>query len=201
MSRAGPGAVALGFRAHSGWAALVAVAGDARAARVALRARVDMVDDAAARQPYHAAEGLELPEAQRLLKRLAAAAERRARKALEGALHNLRDQGLEVRAAAVLQASGRLPEELARILASHALIHTADGVHFREALAAAAEGHGLAVARIAERDVAAEAAAATGRHAEDLQREVAAWGRGLGPPWTSDQKLAALAAWTLLARR
>jgi len=85
------------------------------------------------------------------------------------------------------------------ILASHALIHTADGEHFRDALAAASEGHRLPVTRIREKELWARAEAALRRPAKDLQAAVAAWGKALGPPWTQDQKLSALGAWTALA--
>ena len=52
---------ALGFRAHSGWAALVVVAGDPRAPEVVLRERIEMADPElpGSKQPYHAAEELE----------------------------------------------------------------------------------------------------------------------------------------------
>jgi hypothetical protein len=53
----------------------------------------------------------------------------------------------------ILAASGRPLPPLESVLASHALIHTADGEHFREALAAASDGHRLPVTRIREKEL------------------------------------------------
>src|SRR5215471_11949738 len=58
---------ALGFRAHSGWAVMVAVTSDV----VILRERVSMVRTSGERagQPYHAAESMKLTEAEAFLAR------------------------------------------------------------------------------------------------------------------------------------
>jgi len=89
---------------------------------------------------------------------------------------------------------------LQSILASHALIHTADGEHFRSALVAAAERLGLNVSRLPIRDVEAQAQAALGLPPTRLQDAVADLGRPLGAPWGADQKKAAMLAWLLLRR-
>jgi hypothetical protein len=52
---------------------------------------------------------------------------------------------------------------------------------------------------VREKDVLAQAAAALKRPAPEVKGAVAAWGKPLGPPWTADQKLSALAAWMALA--
>ena len=192
---------ALGFRAHSGWAALVVVAGDPRAPEVVLRERIEMADPElpGSKQPYHAAEELDLAAAERLLKRFSDTAEGMADRGIGRAIRELKQAGHEPKAAGILQASGRLPRDLGSILSSHALIHTADGVHFREALARASERAGLVAVRMPERALAEAAAAALRATAADLQARVALLGRALGPPWTADQKLASLLAWMLLA--
>jgi hypothetical protein len=100
----------------------------------------------------------------------------------------------------VLDSSGRKGASLPLILASHALIHTADGEHFRNALAAAAEVLGLRVSRVPARDVEALAQATLGLPPDLLQHAVADMGRPLGAPWGADQKKAALLGWTLLRR-
>jgi hypothetical protein len=198
---AGLSPAVLAFRGHSGWAALVALAGEARSPRVALRGRIDMADpdDGAAKQPYHAAEDLDLPDAKRLLKRLADEARTRARRGLGTVLKDLGQAGFAARSAVILHSSGRLPDTVEAILASHAFIHTADGEHFRAALAHACEKAGLEVSRLPEREALARAAAALRTPLPELQSRVEALGRGLGPPWTADQKLASAAAWLGLA--
>jgi hypothetical protein len=187
------------LRAHSGWAALVAVGGSAASPQVLDRRRIEMADDPKAKQPYHAAEELPLAKARALLDRFARVARERAAGGLGAALADLRTDGYDVVAAIVLTASGKPLPALESILASHALIHTADGEHFRDALAFGAQQHQLPVTRIREKDLLARAAQAVGRPAPDLQAAVTAWGKPLGPPWTQDQKLSALGAWTVLA--
>jgi hypothetical protein len=190
---------ALGLRVHSGWAALVAVGGPPASPQVLDRRRIEMADGHEAKQPYHAAEDLPLPKAAALLERLARKAEERAAAGLGAVLEDLRGKGYDMVGTVVLTAAGRPLPPLESVLASHALIHTADGEHFRDALAAASEGHRLPVTRIREKELLARAEAALRRPAKDLQAAVAAWGKALGPPWTQDQKLSALGAWTALA--
>ncbi len=189
----------LGLRAHSGWAALVAVGGSLPAPEVVDRRRIEMAAGPEAKQPYHAAEELPLPKAAALLERLSRQAQARAAAGLGAALQDLRAEGYDVVRMVILAAAGRPLPPLESVLASHALIHTADGEHFRDALAAASEGLRLRVTRIREKELLARAEAALRRPAKDLQAVVTAWGKALGPPWTQDQKLSALAAWTALA--
>ena len=70
---------------------------------------------------------------------------------------DLAGQGYRVEAAGILDASGRQGGSLVSILSSHALIHSADGEHFRNALAAAARRMGLAVHRVPARDLEVQA--------------------------------------------
>src|SRR5262245_61203360 len=134
-----PGVV-LGFAPHSGWAALVVVGGRPIQPEVLERRRIEMADPKleGSRQPYHQAEGLELAEARRLLKRHSERAESLALAALRGVVGDLKRRGHVAKEAVILQSSGRPGLPLESILASHALIHTGDGDHFRSALAAAA---------------------------------------------------------------
>ena len=88
---------------------------------------------------------------------------------------------------------------LESILASHALIHAADGELFRDALAHAMERSGLSVTRVREKELFDRAAREFRTAAEVLRRRVDETGRPIGPPWTQDQKLASLAGWLALA--
>jgi hypothetical protein len=96
--------------------------------------------------------------------------------------------------AAILLASGRPLPPLAKILAAHPLIHTAEGEFFRQAVRQACEGLQIPVTAIRMREL--DAGANTG---SELQRSIAGLGRSVGPPWTKDHKTAALAAALLLA--
>jgi hypothetical protein len=197
----GRGKVVLGLRTHSGWAALVALAGDARAPVVVERRRIEMADVrlAGSVQPYHEAEGLPLARAERLLARLLASARTMALRDLGALVRALRDQGHTPRTAAILCGAGRLGSTLAHTLASHAMIHTADGEHFRDALAHACKELDVRVVRVPEREVAELASSVLGHPPEEMRRRVQEMGKALGPPWTADHKSASLAAWALLA--
>jgi hypothetical protein len=190
---------ALGLRAHSGWAALVAVGGTAAAPQVIARRRIEMAEGPEAKQPYHAAEGVGMAKAAALLDRFARQALQGATRGLAAALEEIAEQGYDAVGAMVLTAAGRPLPDLAAVLASHALIHTADGEHFRAALTAASAHHRLPVTRIREKDLVAQAESALRRPGPELQAAVTSWGKSLGPPWTQDQKLSALAAWMGLA--
>jgi hypothetical protein len=186
---------------HSGWASQIALAGPLRAPAVVERRRVDLVDPAGpgATQPYHAARLLPPDEAEHWIGRCRDATLHLARQALHATLESLRRQGYRAVACALLDSSARPLPSFAAVLASHALVHTAEGELFRDALAAAARADGLPVARLRERDLLGRCAAMPGITPEHLQRRLAELGAALGPPWRQDEKLATLAAWLALA--
>jgi hypothetical protein len=191
----------LGFAPHSGWAAAVMLGGTAAAPRLLARERIALTEEglAGSKQPYHALEGLPLPEARQRLERFEASATRLAVSALKALQQRAQAAGLRLRAGGILDSSGRSGATLEAILASHALIHTADGNHFRAALARGCEAQGIAVVRVGQRELALRAAAVLTRTPEQLAQTVAGLGAGLGAPWGADQKSAALIAWLLLA--
>jgi hypothetical protein len=193
---------ALGFRAHSGWAALVALAGTLRLPAVLVRRRIELVDPAAsgARQPFHEAEGKKLPKAREIIRRCSSDANRLARKAFREVVAELGKNGHRVAGCGLLLASGRPLPALEAILASHALIHTADGELFRDALAGASEDSGVPVTRIREKELLPRVTADLRISADGLQLAIRELGRSLGPPWTQDEKYAALAGWLALEK-
>jgi hypothetical protein len=195
----GTSSCVLGLAPHSGWAAAVLLEG-APGPRVLARRRIELADAAleGSKQPYHAIEALPLPEARRRLAQLQASSLALARQALQALARDARALGATLQAAAILDASGRSGTTLEAILTSHALIHTADGNHFRAALAQACTAEGLTVTRVPRRELAARAAAVLRRTPQQLQRVVDSLGRDLGPPWGVDQKDAALLAWLAL---
>jgi hypothetical protein len=192
---------ALGFRSHSGWAAVVAVAGPAGAPRIADRRRIELVDPATpeSKQPYHAAQGLDLEAAGQLVRRSTEAARRLAWYALRAAIDDVRTAGHDIVGCGVLLGSGRPATTLEATLASHALIHTAEGDLFRGALVHAIERCNLPVTRVRERDLYARGAAELSVPVHVLEGRVAELGRALGPPWRQDEKYAALVGWLALA--
>lgn len=196
-------AAALGFRAHSGWAAAVAVSGSPTAPVVVDRRRLEIADpdDPDAKQPFHAAEPLDFAAAQRLIRGCTETSQRLARDAVGAMIAELRTAGHAVVGFGLLQGSGRPLPELAGILASHALIHTAEGQMFRDVLAAAGRHHKLPVTEIRERELMARCTADLHLSPERVTRMLAEIGRALGPPWRQDEKYATLATMLALAAR
>jgi len=196
-----PSSCVLGFAPHSGWAAVVMLGGVPTAPRVLARERLALTEEGleGSKQPYHAVEGLPLPEARRRLERFEASAMRLAVSALQPLLLRAQASGMQVRAGGILDSSGRSGATLEATLASHALIHTADGNHFRAALARGCAAQGVEVTRVAQRELPSRAAVVLQKTPAQLAQAVAGLGTGLGAPWGADQKLAALLAWLLLA--
>jgi hypothetical protein len=194
---------AIGVRMHSGWGALVAVSNDAGTVEVLQRRRIAVTAPGTpgAVQPYHFAERLELPEAERFLANCRAASQRLALEAVRDVVDELRGRQYRVVSSAVLLASGRPLPPLAKILAAHPLIHTAEGEFFREVFSKACEGLELSVTGFRERDLDECVRAAFGKAATRIRQQISKQGRSLGPPWTTDQKTATLAALLVLTNK
>jgi hypothetical protein len=177
----------LGVRMHSGWGVLVAVSGDASLVEVVDRQRFVVTDleIPGANQPYHyaASPGLSelgLPESERYLAHCAAVSERMAFAAVGEVIRKLEGR-YRIVGAAVLSASGRVLPSLAKILASHPLIHTAEGEFFRHAVSKACEGLKITVTAIRERDLDEQVKTAFGNAASQVQRRIAMLGSLSGP--------------------
>lgn len=195
---------AIGVRMHSGWCALVVVHYEAGGKIEIIERRRIIVIDAktpGAKQPYHSAENMELPRAEKFIETCFENTKQIATEAIRDLLAELTARKYQVKGAAVVLASGRPLPPLEKILSAHPLLHTAEGHFFREALAKACETCGLPTIGVRERDLKESLEAKFGKAAARMQRQVAAQGRTIGPPWTTDQKTATLAALTLLAKK
>jgi hypothetical protein len=184
---------AVGFRVHSGWAAAVIVAGSKSSPLVVDRRRIELTDGL--KQPYHAAKQLPLTAAESLIERCRESARLWARRGLDEIM-----RAHPIGACGILLAAGRPLPELAAILASHALLHTAEGEFFRQAIIEVSRELGLAVRAVKERELLDVCAAELKLSPDKLRERLAEWGRALGPPWRHDEKYAALAAWLSLER-
>ena len=189
--------VALGMKAHSGWAALIVLGTERGELRVVDRRRMELVDkdDAPwAKQPYHAAEDLSVDEARDLVGRGLASARRIAVREVRTAAERAREAGHEVVACAVLMGNPMPEWTVDEILAVHFRMHKAEGVMFREALARAAGACGLTFVGIPEQQLDQRANRALATPASRVKKTIASLGKSVGPPWGKDQKDAALAA-------
>lgn len=191
---------ALGFRLHTGWAALVVVAGAPGKLEVLLRRRIELLPsgDSVPRFVYHKAAELPLAQAAELIERVEASSQQIAHTAVKEVLDHLRTLTL-VTQAGIPCGSKPVPVDLPAILRSHPTIHTAEGALFRRTLASACEKCGVKVIFAREREIWLKAADAW--HVEEgaLHKQVDALRKSVGAPWGTDQKTAT--AFALLALR
>ena len=87
--------VALGFRAHSGWAAMVTVTGTMDAPRIVERRRIVIADPETpdSKQPYHAAAELPIVKAEALLSKSVQSSRALALDAISATVKALQSQG------------------------------------------------------------------------------------------------------------
>ena len=192
---------ALGFRVHSGWAAAVAVSGSLAAPEVTGRWRIEMAapEIPGSKQPYHAAEKLRVNEAEQFLLHCTDCSTSLARKAIGNCIRDSNAKGQKVSCCGILFASGRPLGTLAAILASHALIHTAEGEFFRKVVSDACNNLDLQVIAVKEKELALRFRDELHISQEVQERHVSSVGRSIGPPWRQDEKLAMMVAWLALA--
>jgi len=150
---------------------------------------------AGSKQPYHAAQGLPLERAEALVSACAEASARLAAEAVREAIADARQKGYEISTSCILTGSGRSIPALDKILASHPLLHTAEGELFRNAIARACQNHGLPVVVVKEKELIARAPNSLGISGEVIDQHLQRIGKTIGPPWRQDEKHASLAAW------
>jgi len=181
--------VAFGFKAHSGWAMLVVLGKQGDQLSVVDRRRIELVEHAWARQPYHAAEGLEAQQARDLVQRGVDETHRVALSEMKAAVKRERDRKNEVTGCAVVAGAPMPDWNTDEILAVHFRMHKAEGVLFQNVLLRAAEQCRLKTLAVLDKDLMAQA------------EKIAGLGKSIGPPWGKDQKDAALVALMLLNQR
>jgi hypothetical protein len=185
---------AFGLKAHSGWAVLIVLVIRKGELQIFERSRIELFEEAWAKQPYHAAENLEPAEARRVVKRGIGTAKRIAFRELRSALKRTREAGLEVRSCGLLVGNPMPGWSVDEILAVHFRMHKAEGVLFRDVLAEAAAACNLRFVAVPEKSLIGHAEAVLGRSSESLLSQIASLGKYIGAPWGKDQKDAALAA-------
>jgi hypothetical protein len=184
-----PHCATIGFRLHTGWAMLVAIAAERETLRVILRCRVELLPPGRGRFVYHEAAKLPLTEAGRLIESVRHIAEDTARTAIRNAIQDLRVTG-----ACLPIGSASVPDDLAAVLRSHPRIHTAEGALYAGAIASACAHFEIPLITVRERDVWSRASANLGVPEADLKTAIDAVRRVIGSPWTADHKIAMAAA-------
>ena len=186
---------AFGIRMHSGWGVLVCISGNVSAPEIVDRRRIVVVEPTmeGGKQPYHFAKTLPLEEAERHLQKCAAVSERLALQATREMLDAVTVRNYRVVGCAMLLASGRALPALPNILASHALVHTAEGEFFRKVAREACERCGIPVVGFRERELDERANATFGKAAAGVRQRISDLRSTVGSPWTEDEKTATLA--------
>lgn len=176
---AGP-AVAVGFRAHLGWADAVTLAVAGGGAEVRDRRRLELRPAGGTVFPYHAAQEALPEDREEMIAAGLQAAEASATDALADLLADLGFWGVGV---VVSRGLRHIPLE--KVLASSRLLHAAEGAIYQRALRNAAANLGVPCSVLGFNEAEGHA----------LWPAVSVLGKQIGPPWRKDQKLAALVAW------
>jgi hypothetical protein len=179
----------VGICDHLGWAVAVTASGDHD---VVDRRRIDLLEPGMPNMPiHHPPQGLSLAELEALITRVRASAERATATslgvltaALSGPVASVHLRALPVDFPTDIAVQLRAPYD------SHA-----DGIMYRQVLAAVATARGWAVQFYDARTAEADAAAVLAARADEVLRGPR---DRLGPPWTKDHRIA-LAATILTA--
>ena len=121
---------ALGFRAHTGWAAVIAVT---KECEVLERRRIAF-EPPSTRFVYHKVAEIPLEQAETMIAAARAEATAAVERQIKILIAALAERRIAIRAACVPAGNSKLPNVLADILAAHSRIHAAEGVFYREAL-------------------------------------------------------------------
>jgi hypothetical protein len=191
--------IALGFRAHTGWAAMVALRGTAAGPEVVDRRRVDFIEDGRPTAVFHAAGATDLDpaEAEALVRKATESMTRMATVAIGELCRELGG----VTSAGVVLGSGRATLDVKRAISSHAGKHAAEGELARQVLVDGSAGAGLEVVGVREKELVERGSSVLGLDPDELRTRIVDLGRPVGAPWTKDQKDAALVAWIALEAR
>jgi|SRR5579871_105298 len=162
----------VGVSDHGGWAVLVTAAADGT---LLDRRRVELVDEDLPKIPHHS-EGQRLPidEAVALVERVRVSAEGHAKLCLDAVAATV--PGIS---GIALRQCPALPPTVAERIQDYRAQNVADWVMYRNALAAAAEARGWAVHWFDAKKVL-----------ENVDARLLDLRKSIGPPWSSDHRLA-----------
>jgi len=192
MSRA-----ALAFKARTGRAVLVALAGDGHDAVVIERSQFPLLP-AGEMAPYHAAQPLPPQDAHRHVVRSIETAQRFATQAIRDAAARCVDAHHQICGCAVLVGAGMPEWTTAEIIAVHVRMHQAEGELFRRVLLEGVRACGFALTTLPAKSPIESAAKALDVTRGQLDAQLAALGKSAGAPWGAEQKEATAAALVVL---
>jgi hypothetical protein len=190
---------AVGLKARTGRAILVAIGDDAGQPRFLDRAQIALLPPGQF-APYHAAEELPTPAARdALVQRCLADSRRLSADGIRAAVRRLTAAGHAVAGCGILAGAGMPDWNTEQILAVHVRMHQAEGVMFREVLVAGARACKVDAVTLRDKAALDDAAGMIGVTRARLDASLAALGKMAGKPWDKDHKEAAAAALAALA--
>ena len=177
---------AIGFRAKTGRAIAVVLAGDDDKPQFVWRGEVSLIDPNMPLNegPYHPFMEMPWSDAQIAVQPVVKAIEKYASVVLRRIIDDMQSRRLRIRGAGVV---GSPPRNIEKIGNQHIRAHAAEGILFRRVLELAAKKNKIACTGYSDRDLRVPA----------MMKEI---GRAAGPPWRTDERLAATAAWLALSR-
>jgi hypothetical protein len=195
-----PSIVAIGLRAKTARAIAVVLGGTRDSPIVLRKFEIKLADPKipATGQPYHQVMDLPWTESQKAVRKSARAIEAIAQKALALLIKELQTAGMKVSGVGIVGAEDK---DLARIGNFHIRAHAAEGVLFRRVLDLAADANGLSHRTFPDRDFEEVTKIELGAHSSIIKKKLNDLGRTLPPPWRTDEKQAATAAWLVLHGR
>lgn len=186
---------AVGFRVKSGWASAVLLAGSSGRPSVVHHSSINLSDPKRpeTKQPYHARQGTLEQDVAKLKKR-AGIVRSESLRSVGRLLKEYRDNGYDVKGAGLVVGSLIDPGSIGNL---HIRAHALEGKLFRTALEGALRRNGIRSKVMVERNAYQEASSVLRLSANRLKERL----RTLSdqPPWRGEEKLAALAAWVVLA--
>jgi len=188
---------AIGLRAKTGRAIVVALGGPPESPIVLLKTEIKLVDPKvpATAQPYHEIMELPFDQWERAVSKSAKAIERVAAKALAKMIDQLQASGQKPIGVGVVGAPDR---NLARIGNPHIRAHAGEGVLFRRVLEIGAESNGLKWQVFSDREFDGAVAMRLSANYSRIKQRLDDLRQSVSPPWRADEKQAAMAAWIVL---
>jgi len=192
--------VSIGLRAKTARAIAVVLGGSTDSPLVIKKFEIKLADPKmpATTQPYHEVMDLPWAESQKAVRKSARAIESIARKSLARLIKELESEGMKVSGVGIVGARDR---DLTRIGNYHIRAHAAEGILFRRVLDLAADANGIKRKTFPDREFDALAASALGPGSAAVKRKLIDLRRSVPPPWRTDEKQAATAAWLVLHGR
>ena len=184
---------AIGLRVKTGRAIAVVVRGPADSPHLIKRTELILHDPRvpATFQPYHEVMDLPWNESQVKVKPFIRAIEKVAARALSDLIRELQSEGLKVIGVGI---AGSADRDLSKIGSFHIRAHAAEGLLFRQVLEFAARANRLPHRTFIEKTLTTQAISELGVTVAKLNSSLTTLGRTLGPPWRSDQRVAATVA-------